>query len=78
MNSTSKILNPNFINYKKFFFNLVSFSHIPKFKILGCDNGDTETSVHDVEEDDDGVGVFKEEEVGAILLLNGHTLDGKT
>jgi hypothetical protein len=56
----------------------VSFSHIPKFKILGCDNGDTETSVHDVEEDDDGVGVFKEEEVGAILLLNGHTLDGKT
>jgi hypothetical protein len=39
MNSTSQILNANFINYEKVFFKkkLVSFNHIPKFEILECE-----------------------------------------
>jgi hypothetical protein len=37
MDFTSKILNVNFIILIKSFFNLVNFSHIPKFKICGCD-----------------------------------------
>jgi hypothetical protein len=35
MDSNSKILNVNFILLIKCFFNLVNFSHILKFKILG-------------------------------------------
>jgi hypothetical protein len=39
MDSTSKILNANFVLLIKVFFKkkLVNFSHIPKFEILGCD-----------------------------------------